>query len=472
MEGVAYNVEQVMKEVLLATMTPNPGEAWPAPFTNTPVAATVALPGSKSLTNRHVVLAALSETPSRLTGVLVSRDTDLMIAALSALGATFRRVDNDPTILDVDPIHLGDTTGPITVDSGLAGTVMRFIPGVAAGTRATVVVDGDEQSYARPMAPVIDGLVQAGVHITAENQDPVTHLPLTVHGNGAPAGGRVAIDAGGSSQFISALLLVGALFTHGLDLRHTGEHTPSPEHIAMTINVLAEANVTVETPEPNRWVVTPGTIHAVDSAVEPDLSNAGPYLAAALVTGGSVTVPYWPVETTQIGDRWRAILPKFGATVSFEPVPNTNHGTLTVSGQVDANGKPVITGGGDIADLAELAPTTAAIAMLASGPTRLTSIGHLRGHETDRLVALNTEAQKLGATIEEGPDYLGFTGGYTLQPATLESYADHRMATFGAIIGLAVAGTAVTDIATTAKTMPDFPEAWTKLAAAERQIRA
>lgn len=461
-----------MKEVLLATMTPAPGEAWPAPFTNTPVNATVALPGSKSLTNRHLILAALSTTPSRLSGVLVSRDTDLMVDALRALGATFEEVNGDSTILDVTPINLDKVTGEITIDSGLAGTVMRFIPGVAAATHATVLVDGDEQSYARPMGPVIDGLVQAGARITATDQDPVTHLPLTVHGHGAITGGRVTIDSGGSSQFVSALLLVGATFTNGLDIRHTGEHTPSPEHIAMTINVLATAGVTVETPEPNRWVVHAGAIHAVDTAVEPDLSNAGPYLAAALVTGGRVAIPYWPVETTQIGDRWRTVLPQFGAQVTFEPVANTDYGTLTVSGQLDAQGKPVMTGGGEISDLAELTPTTAAIAMLADGPTRLTKIGHLRGHETDRLIALRTEATKLGATIEEGPNYLGFTGGYALQPATLDSYADHRMATYGAIIGLAVEGTVVTDIATTAKTMPAFPTAWTKLASAERQIRA
>lgn len=453
-------------------MTPATGEAWPAPFTTTPVHATVALPGSKSLTNRHLVLAALSQQPSRLRGVLVSRDTDLMIQALTALGAHFTPVGDDPTILDVTPIQLGATTGNITLDSGLAGTVMRFIPGVAAGTNATVVVDGDEQAYERPMGPVIDGLVQAGVQITAEGQDPVTRLPLTVHGKGAPAGGEVVIDSGGSSQFVSALLLVGATFTNGLDIRHTGAHTPSPEHIAMTVKVLEAAGVSVATPEPNRWVVTAGPIQAADTAVEPDLSNAGPYLAAAVVTGGTVTVPHWPVETTQIGDRWREILPKFGATVAFEPVAGTNYGNLTVTGVLDTNGSPLITGTGEIADLAELAPTTAAIALLAQGETRLTKIGHLRGHETDRLTALHTEAQKLGASIEEGQDYLTFSGGYRLQPATLDSYADHRMATFGAIIGLVLDGTVVNDVATTAKTMPDFPVAWTALAAGERQIRA
>lgn len=343
---------------------------------------------------------------------------------------------------------------------------------MAATTNATVLIDGDEQSYARPMGPVIDGLLQAGVRITAEQQEPIDRLPLTVHGQGKPTGGRVEIDSGGSSQFVSALLLVGAVFAHGLDIRHTGDHTPSPEHIAMTIQVLKAAGVVVQSPEPNRWVVEAGEISSADTAVEPDLSNAGPYLAAAVVTGGTVTVPYWPVETTQIGDRWRQILPAFGATVTFEPVAGTNHGDLTVSGSRSRTGRPMITGAGELADLAELAPTTAAVALLADGETRLTKIGHLRGHETDRLTALRTEAQKLGATIEEGPDYLTFSGGYNLRAATLESYADHRMATFGAIIGLTVENTAVTDVATTAKTMPDFPDAWAKLAAGERQIRA
>lgn len=452
--------------------TPPPGEAWPAPSSTSPVAATVTLPGSKSLTNRHLIIAALSEHPTRLRGVLVSRDTDLMIQALTNLGAKFRRIDGDPTALQVTPITLHATTGDITIDAGLAGTVMRFIPGVAAGTNATVMVDGDEQSYARPMGPVIDGLSQAGVHITADGQDPVTRLPLTVHGKGVPSGGTVEIDAGGSSQFVSALLLVGATFHQGLDLRHTGQHTPSPEHIAMTIDVLEAAGVTVTTPEPNRWVVEPGPITATDIAVEPDLSNAGPYLAAAVATGGTVTVPYWPAETTQIGDRWRDILPKFGATVTFEPNAGTDFGNLTVSGSRTPDGTPVITGAGELSDLAELTPTTAALALLADGPTTLTNIGHLRGHETDRLTALHDEAQKLDATIEEGDDYLTFGGGYNLRPARLESYADHRMATFAAIIGLRVAGTVITDVATTAKTMPDFPTAWTHLAAGESQISA
>ena len=452
--------------------TPTPGEAWPAPFTNHPVTATVTLPGSKSLTNRHLVLAALSDQPSQLRGVLVSRDTGLMVEALTALGAQFSPVDDDPTVLDVKPIDMSTTTGEITIHAGLAGTVMRFIPGIAAGTHASVVVDGDEQSYARPMGPVIDGLLQAGVRITAEDQEPVTHLPLTVHGRGQPSGGVVEIDSGGSSQFVSALLLAGATFTDGLDVRHTGDHTPSPEHIAMTVKVLEAAGVAVDTPEPNRWVVKPGPITAPDVAVEPDLSNAGPYLAAAVVTGGTVTVPYWPAETTQIGDRWREILPKFGATVSFEPVEGTDYGDLTVTGSRTADGRPAITGAGELSDLAELTPTTAAIALLADGPTRLTNIGHLRGHETDRLIALRTEAQKLGVAIEEGDDYLGFSGNYKLQPATLESYADHRMATFGAIIGLSVKDTVVTDVATTAKTMPDFPIAWAQLAAGESKIRA
>ncbi len=452
--------------------TPAPGEDWSAPFTIAPVKATVTLPGSKSLTNRHLVLAALAESPSQLRGVLVSRDTDLMIEALTALGAQFTHVDGDPTVLNVTPIDMQTTTGDITVDAGLAGTVMRFIPGVAAGTRATVVVDGDEQSYARPMGPVIDGLVQAGVRITADDQNPVTRLPLTVHGKGQPPGGVVEVDSGGSSQFVSALLLVGATFADGLDVRHTGAHTPSPEHIAMTVKVLEAAGVAVHTPEPNRWVVKPGPIKATDIAVEPDLSNAGPYLAAAVVTGGTVTVPYWPVETTQIGDRWREILPQFGASVTFEHLEGTNYGNLTVTGSRTPDGKPIIKGAGELSDLAELTPTTAALALLADGPTKLTNIGHLRGHETDRLIALHAEAQKLGATIEEGEDYLGFRGGYNLQPATLDSYADHRMATFGAIIGLTVEGTVVNDVATTAKTMPDFPTAWTQLAAGESQIRA
>ncbi|WFP17654.1 3-phosphoshikimate 1-carboxyvinyltransferase [Citricoccus muralis] len=445
-------------------------DPWPAPTPTQPVDATVHIPGSKSLTNRYLVLAALSDRPSTVHGVLDSRDSRLMIEALRTLGVAIEPDADRPDTVQVTPmpeVH-AETAMERTVDCGLAGTVMRFLPPVAALTGYTVTIDGDPEARVRPMAPVLEGLVQAGAHV--ERLDAVsgtpTQLPLRVRGNGFVNGGEVTIDAGGSSQFISALLLAGARFRHGLHLRHTGERTPSPEHVGMTVSVLRQAGVVVDDTTPGQWVIAPGPISGGEWTVESDLSNAGPYLCAAVATGGTVRIPHWPAHTTQIGDRWREILPRFGATVTFTPDPGTEHGTLTVAGSRDESGVPVVTGGGEISDTAELAPTVAALAALAQGETHLTKIGHLRGHETDRLSALTAEIRRLGGTIEEHPDRLDITGAGPsgLTAAQMETYHDHRMATFAAVIGLVVPGVSIENVGTTSKTMPRFPQAWSTMA--------
>lgn len=451
---------------VLVSDTVSPTTVWRAPHTSDAIRAKVDIPGSKSLTNRYLVLAALSDADTELLGVLTSRDSVLMIEALRCLGARFEAPDGDTTRLRVSPLRRNATYDePITIDCGLAGTVMRFVPPVAALLNVEVRFDGDLHARRRPMTAIIDGLSQAGADISANNGTIIPEfLPFKLHGHGDLAGGCIDIDASGSSQFISALLLVGALCDDGVQIRHTGSNTPSPEHIAMTIDVLAKAGVTVEQPSMDQWNVAPGVIRAGHDtgrriSIEPDLSNAGPYLAAAVVTGGEISIANWPRSTTQIGNRWREILPRFGADVHFTPVPGTDYGNLTVTGPSSGN----FTGGGDIIDTAELAPTVAALALLADGPTRLSGIGHLRGHETDRLHAITTEAAALGANVTEGEDFLEFTGNYTLRPAHLHAYDDHRMATFAAILGLGVSGITLDDVATTSKTMPNFARAWAEL---------
>lgn len=458
----------------------HPADPWPAPRPDGPVHGTVRVPGSKSLTNRYLVLAALAEGPSRLRGVLDSRDSRLMIQALTALGASISRVA--PGTVEVIPVPDAGPRTPadgVTIDCGLAGTVMRFVPPVAALASGAVHFTGDEAALARPMGPVLQALAALGVRVDGPGADAGT-LPFTVHGGGAAGaagggaegaqagvdGGRIEVDASGSSQFISALLLAAPRFRRGLHLVHTGASVPSPEHIGMTVAVLRRCGVDVDDSVPGRWRVSPGPIRALDTAVEPDLSNAGPFLAAAVATGGTVSVPDWPAETTQIGDRWRSILPAFGATVEFSPAADDGGatGTLTVTGSRGQDGRPRITAPGDLDGTAELAPTAAALCLLADGPGRLTGIGHLRGHETDRLAALATESARLGGRVEEGPDVLAFAGGREgLHGAILQTYEDHRMATFAAVLGLAVPDVLVRDIATTAKTMPDFPRMWTDL---------
>ncbi|MCC3273786.1 3-phosphoshikimate 1-carboxyvinyltransferase [Arthrobacter zhangbolii] len=430
---------------------PNAGAPalWPAPLAPSPVDAVLSVPGSKSLTNRYLVLAALTEGRSRLRAPLHSRDSELMVSALRALGATVTEAEGTgafgPDLL-IDPPQAAASADPRHVDCGLAGTVMRFVPPLAALLRGSTSFDGDPHARTRPMSAIIDALRTLGVGI---DDGGTGSLPFTVSGSGQVAGGKLEIDAGASSQFVSALLLAAPRFEQGLHLIHTGSVLPSPDHIAMTVSVLRSVGVEVDDSVPFQWRVAPGPVAAFDVTIEPDLSNAGPFLGAALVTGGTVRVTGWPEKTDQVGDKWRSILPALGASVSL------SDGTLTVTGTGTIHGA-------ELADTSELAPTVAALLALADSPSVLTGIAHLRGHETDRLAALVTEINRLGGDAEETAD------GLLIRPAALhggtwETYADHRMATAGALIGLAVPDVVVRDIGTTAKTLPEFPELWQQL---------
>lgn len=404
----------------------------------------VAVPGSKSITNRALLLAALADAPSVLHRPLRSRDTDLMAAALRSLGADITETPTGDWQVSPRQLH-----GPTAIDCGLAGTVMRFVPPAAVIANGEIAFDGDEQARKRPMGTVLDALRALGADITGDT------LPFTVHGTGALAGGAVTIDASASSQFVSGLLLSGARYTNGVTVHHDGKPVPSMPHIEMTVAMLREAGVEIDDIEANTWRVLPGPIAGRDWDIEPDLSNATPFLAAAAVTGGSITVTGWPSATTQPGDGIRAILTEMGATVTLDEHGLTVTGTGTLSG-VDA----------DLHDIGELTPTIAALAVLADGPSRLRGIAHLRGHETDRLAALVTEIRAIGGDAEETED------GLVIRPHPLRgggwrAYADHRMATAGAIIGLVVPGIEIDDIATTSKTLPDFPGMWKRMLAAE-----
>jgi 3-phosphoshikimate 1-carboxyvinyltransferase len=418
-------------------------DPWPAPRASGPVHTTVSLPGSKSLTNRALVLAALSDGPSVVRRALRSRDTELMAGALSSLGAS---VDTTADDWSVTP---GPVTGPATVDCGLAGTVMRFVPPVAALARGPVLFDGDPHARTRPMGEVLAALRGIGAVIEDEGRG---SLPFTVVGSGGVSGGTVTIDASASSQFISALLLAGARYEHGVDVRHVGGPVPSLPHIEMTVDQLRLHSVEVDDSEPNRWKVLPSTVRAVDTAIEPDLSNAAPFLAAAMVTGGEVTVRDWPRRTTQAGDALREILPLMGGSVEW-----TEEG-LTVRGSGTVKGTDL-----DLHDIGELTPVVAALCLLADSPSQLRGIAHIRGHETDRIAALAREFTGLGGDVTETAD------GLAIRPARLHggvfhTYADHRMAHAGVVVGLAVDDVAVEDVATTAKTFPHFPAAWTRMA--------
>lgn len=413
---------------------------WPAPSVSDRIDAVVTVPGSKSLTNRYLILAAVADGTSRLRAPLRSRDTLLMAEAIRTLGVDV--TDDGADWVITPPTVL---RGHARVECGLAGTVMRFLPAVAALAQGPVEIDGDVQARQRPMGPILAGLRALGVGVDDGGRGT---LPFVIEGRGFVPGGEVEVDASGSSQFISGLLLAGARFQDGLTVRHIGATLPSLPHIDMTVAVLRAAGVEVDDSQPHRWSIAPGPVRAMDVAVEPDLSNAGPFLAAALVAGGKVSVPGWPAATTQAGDQLRWILERLGASVELTPTALTVKGSGHIEG-IDA----------DLHDVGELTPAVAALAALADGPSRLSGIRHLRGHETDRLAALANEINRLGGDCEE------FDDGLIIRPRTLHggtwlSYADHRMATAGAIIGLAVPGVEVENITTTRKTLPDFPGMW------------
>ncbi|MCF8606917.1 3-phosphoshikimate 1-carboxyvinyltransferase [Gordonia sp. HY442] len=415
---------------------------WSSPSVSTPVDAVVDLPGSKSITNRALILAALADGPSRVTGTLRSRDTDLMLDALAAMGVGIAPDSADPTTVAVTPAPLHGAL----VDCGLAGTVMRFLPAVAALAAGDVAFDGDEQARNRPLHTVLDALRDLGASVDG------SRLPFTVHGAGALAGGRVTVDASASSQFVSGLLLSAARFTDGVVITHDGPPVPSMPHIDMTVDMLREADVDV-TSDGDSWTVTPGPIHAVDWSIEPDLSNAAAFLAAAAATGGRVSVPRWPSTTTQPGAEITAILAQMGATAT-----HFDDDLLTVTGPQRLTAVDV-----DLHDVGELTPTIAALAALADGTSTLRGIAHLRGHETDRLAALATEINRLGGDARETDDGLVIVGS-PLHAGVWKTYADHRMATAGSLLGLVVPGVEIENVETTAKTLPDFVGMWQTMA--------
>lgn len=424
-----------------ATRAVTSTDLWPAPRPHDAVDRVVSLPGSKSLTNRALLLAALADGPSVVRRPLRSRDTLLMAGALTALGTGLEDRDGDWAVTPAA------WTSDAAVDCGLAGTVMRFVPPVAGLARGRVDFDGDPHMRLRPVGPMLSALAALGVRIDDGGRGA---LPFAVHGAGSVPGGTVTIDASASSQFVSALLLAGARYEHGVDVRHVGKPVPSLPHIEMTVQMLRRHGVEVDDTDANRWAVAPGPVHAFDHDIEPDLSNAAPFLALGAATGGRVTVRDWPAETTQPGDALREILTRMGCEVTLAD------GDLTVVGPSRLSGVDL-----DLHDVGELTPAVAALCALADSPSHLRGIAHIRGHETDRLAALATELGRLGADVTERED------GLSIRPAelhggTFHTYADHRMAHAGVILGLAVDGVLVEDIATTAKTFPDFATAWSR----------
>jgi len=425
---------------------------WQAPFrsglspASKPINAKITIPGSKSVTNRALILAALAKSPSRLRKPLSSRDTDLMVKGLQSLGISITTIKtNEGFDYEVVPNKM---FGPASIDVGNAGTVMRFLPPIAALAQGLIHFDGDSRSHERPLAPVIKALEQLGVIIDHNNK---YRLPLTINGSGKITGGEVEIDASSSSQFVSALLLLGPATETGITIKDIGNSLPSLPHIEMTIQMLNRFGVEVEIGKKS-WKVKPSELIGQDMVIEPDLSNAAPFMAASMICGGSVEILDWPESTCQPGDQLKQIFTKMGAQVKQSSTG------LKISGTGSITGIEI-----DLHDVGELTPSIAAVAALATSESKLSGIAHLRLHETDRLAALANEINNLGGKVTEGP------GELFIQPASLKSrqefktYDDHRMATAGAIIGLAVEGIVIENIETTKKTLPDFPGLWLEM---------
>ena len=431
---------------------------WIAPIASKEISATITIPGSKSVMNRALILAALAESPSRLIRPLRSRDTELMSKALRALGVGITESKNSSgeEVWEVRPAPL---FGPASIDVGNAGTVMRFMLPVAALAKGLINFDGDPRSHERPLGPLIKALEDLGVLIDHKNR---YALPLLINGSGVVHGGEISVDASKSSQFLSALLLAGPRMRDGITLKNSGDSLPSQPHIDMTIAMLRDFGGAVEVTEDEGrevWRVRPGRLVGRELVIEPDLSNAAPFMAAPMICGGSVTIRDWPKATTQPGDRLREIFSRMGAKIEF--VDSSDVRGLKVSGTGEIRGIEI-----DLHDEGELTPSIAALAVLANSPSYLKGIGHLRLHETDRLAALAREINALGGRVSEEEDAL------RIEPAKLKlnpsenlfhTYEDHRMATAGAIIGLALPGLVVENIETTRKTLPDFPGLWSSI---------
>ena len=463
----------------------SPGD-WPAPLAPASSEAAgknalVHIPGSKSLTNRYLLLAALADSPSYLRAPLHSRDSALMIEALRQLGAGIELVPTDSPFgpdVKVTPLNFAQpgSAQAVSIECGLAGTVMRFVPALAVLLPGEFAFDGDPHARQRPMGPVLEGLRQLGVQVECEQGENalpfVLRSPGLASAEGVSEAPVVRIDASTSSQFVSALLLMAPRLPQGMVLVHEGSSVPSIPHIQMTVEALRQMGIRVQEHYPNqgdkaeggeyRWTVHPGSFSGFEMTIEPDLSNAGPFLAAAVVTGESVTIPHWPAPaadssagTTQVGDMWRELLPALGAQVRYA------EGRLTVTGPAQL---PEGDFSFDLSAGGELAPTMAAACAFVKGRVELTGIAHLRGHETDRLAALAAEINRLGGTAHDTADSLvieaPIPAAAEAAPVLARTYDDHRMATFAAVIGLRRPNVVVQNVATVAKTMPEFTAMW------------
>ncbi|SFB23535.1 3-phosphoshikimate 1-carboxyvinyltransferase [Amycolatopsis marina] len=415
----------------------------------TPVDASIRVPGSKSITNRAFVLAALSAGPTLIREPLDSRDARLMLDALTAMGARCERVAEG---VRVHPVTTGAETAAtpgetVEVAMGNAGTVARFTPALAALGTHDVRFDGDAAIRRRPVGPLLRALAELGADIDDDGRGAP---PFIVHGRGGLPGGSVELDSSASSQFLSALLLVAPATERGVTVRLVGSAPPSEPHIAMTLDMLRRFGARPER-SGTEFHVPPAPLSCPDYTVEPDLSTAAPFVLAPLLAGGAVRVAGWPDETTQPGDWLRSLVGELGGSAVLDDAG------LTVTGSGAVRGADL-----DLHEVGELTPAVAAVLCFADRPSVISGVAHLRGHETDRLAALATELGALGGNVTETEDGLRISP-VPLHSGTFRTYEDHRLVMTGALLGLRVPGVEVENPGTVAKTFPGFVPAWERL---------
>ena len=402
-----------------------------------PLDAEIVVPGSKSLTNRALVLAALAEGTSTLRGALVADDTLAMAGAMSSLGA---RVVLDPELCTVAGIGGRLAPGPLEIDARLSGTTARFVLPVLALGEGPYVLDGDQPLRDRPLGPSIEALRRLGADV--DDSDRPGHLPVVVRA-GTGRGDGVGVDGSLSSQFTSGLLLAAAAMPEGLAVELIGPVVSRP-YLDMTLAVLRDFGVDAGTDGERRLWVRPGGLRATDHRIEPDASSASYFLAAAAVCGGRVRVPDLGTSSLQGDARFADVLRAMGAVVDRGPAGTEVRGTGRLQG-IDI----------DLTDMPDMAQTVAAVAVFADGPTTVRGVEVIRGHETDRIAAVVAELRRCGLDADEHPD------GFTVHPGTpratrVETYRDHRMAMSFAVVGLAASGIEIADPGCVAKTFPDF----------------
>jgi 3-phosphoshikimate 1-carboxyvinyltransferase len=403
-----------------------------------PVRGVVRPPGSKSVTNRALAVAALAQGTSRLTGLLDSEDTRVMIESLRRLGIELQH-DPSKEIAEVTGCAGEIPSGTAELDLKNSGTSLRFLTALCTLGKGTFRLDGNARMRQRPIGDLAAALNGLGANVTCETATGAPPVRVQAHGL---AGGETTVAGQTSSQYLSALLMAAPGGRTPVTLHVAGDLVSRP-YVEMTLGVMSAFGVQVATPTPGSYRIEPATYQALEYNIEPDASAASYFFAAAAITGGEVSVSGLSRNALQGDVRFASVLERMGCGVDYQT------DRITVSGG-ELRGIDV-----DMNAISDTAQTLSVVALFAEGPTRIRNVAHIRHKETDRIRALTTELGRLGIRVEEHADGLSIHPG-PARPATIETYDDHRMAMSFALVGLRTAGIRIADPDCTSKTYPRY----------------